>query len=47
MLYMSKIDDYFNILTDEELKDFVAINFSEYFKSIKEKQNLKTVAKSW
>ena len=29
-----------------EVKDFVAINFSEYFKSIKEKQNLRKVAKS-
>ena len=29
-----------------EVKDFVAINFSDYFKSIKEKQNLRKVAKS-
>ena len=43
MLYISKID--LEILTDEEVKDFVAINFSEYFKSIKEKQNLRTVIK--
>ena len=41
-----KIDDYLEILTDEEVKDFVAINFSEYFKSIREEQNLKKVAKS-
>ena len=41
------------ILTDEEIKDFVAINFSEYFKSTKEKlysklneeRNLRKVAK--
>ena len=41
-------------MTDEEVKDFVAVNFSEYFKSTKEKlysklnkkQNLKKVAKS-
>ena len=29
MLYISKIDDYLEILTDEEVKDFVVINFSE------------------
>ena len=33
MLYTPKIDDYLKILTDEEVKDFVAKNFSEYFKS--------------
>ena len=43
MLYISKINDYIEILTDEEVKDFVAINFSE---SIKEEQNLRKVAKS-
>ena len=32
MLHISKIDDYLEILTDEEVKDYVAINFSEYFK---------------
>ena len=32
-------------MTDEEAKDFVAINFSEYFKSIREEQNLRKVAK--
>ena len=37
MLYIPKIDDYLEILTDEEVKDYVAINFSEYFKSTKEK----------
>ena len=45
MLYIRKIDDYFKILTDEEEKDFVAINCSEYFKSIKEEQNLRKVSK--
>ena len=39
MLYIPNIDDYLNILTDEEVKDFVVIHFSEYFKSIKEEQN--------
>ena len=33
MLFLPKIDDYLKILTDQEVKDFVAINFSEYFKS--------------
>ena len=50
MLYVLKIDDYLKILTD--LKDFVARNFSEYFKSKREtvysklrvKQNLRKVA---
>ena len=35
MLYIPKINDYLEILTDKEVKDFVAINFSEYFKSIR------------
>ena len=42
------------MLTDEKVKDFVAINFSEYFKSRREKlysklseeQNLRKVAES-
>ena len=46
MLYIPKIDDYLKILTDEGVKDFVAINFSEYYKSIREEQNLRKVAKS-
>ena len=33
-------------MTDEEVKDFVVTHFSEYFKSIEEKQNLRKVAKS-
>ena len=37
MLYISPIDEYLKILTDEEVKDFVAINFSKYFKSTKRK----------
>ena len=53
MLYIPKIDDYLEILTDDEVKDFVAINFSGYLKSTKEKlysklneeQNLRKVAK--
>ena len=46
MLYIPKVDDYLKILSDEEVKDFVAINFGEYFKSIREGQNLRKVAKS-
>ena len=45
MLYIPKIDDYLKILTDEEVKDFVVIYFSEYFKSIREEQNLTKIAK--
>ena len=39
MLHIPKVDDYLKILTDDEVKDFVAINFSEYFKSTREKLN--------
>ena len=46
MLYIPKIDDYLKILTDEEVKDFAPINFNEYFKTIREKQNLRKVPKS-
>ena len=42
MLYIPKINDYLEILTNEEAKDFVAINFSEYFKSIEEEKLLET-----
>ena len=53
MLCIPKIDDYLKIFTDKEVKDFVPINFREYFKSTKEKlysklneeQNLRKVAK--
>ena len=44
MFYTPKTDDYLKILTDKEVKNFAAINFSEYFKSIRAKQNLRTVA---
>ena len=40
ILYIPKIDDYLKILTDEKVRDFVAINFSEYFKSVREEENL-------
>ena len=53
MLCIPKIDDYLKIFADEEVKDFVLINFREYFKSTKEKlysklneeQNLRKVSK--
>ena len=45
MFYILKIDDYLQILTGEEVKNFVAINFTEYYKSIREEQNLRKVAK--
>ena len=34
-------------MTDEEVKEFVALNFSECVKSTKEEQNLRKVAKSF
>ena len=36
MMYIPKIADYLKILTDDEGKDFIAINFTEYSKSTKE-----------
>ena len=45
-MYIPKIEDYLKILTDEQKKDFVTVNFSECFKSIIEEQNLRKVAKS-
>ena len=45
MLYIPKIDDYLELLTDEEVEDFVVIIFIEYFKSIINKPNLKKVTK--
>ena len=46
MLHIPKINDYLKILAGDEVKDFVAINFSEYFKSISQEQNLRKVDKS-
>ena len=31
MLLIAKVGDYLKILTDDEVKDFVVINFGEYF----------------
>ena len=47
MLYIAKIEDCLKILTGDEVKDFVAIIFSEYFRSIREKQNLRKVDESF
>ena len=52
MLYIPKVVNYLKILTDEEVKDFIAINFSEYVKftremlysKLSEEQNLRKVA---
>ena len=54
MLYIPEIGDYLKILTDEEVKDFAAINFRDYFKfkrkklysKLSEKQNFRKVAES-
>ena len=36
-MYIAKINDYLKLLTDDEVKEFAAINFGEYFKSTREK----------
>ena len=54
MLYIPKIDDYLKILTDDDVTNFVVINFGEFFKSTKEKlcsklneeQNLRKIFES-
>ena len=43
MLYIPKIDDYLEIVTDEEVKNFVVKTFTE---NIRKKENLITDAKS-
>ena len=53
MLYIPKIDDHSKVLTDEEVKEFLPINLSEYLKYAREKfhsnlseeQNLRKVPK--
>ena len=37
MLYIPKIGNYLKVLTDDEVKDFLAINFSELLKSTRKK----------
>ena len=46
MFHVPKIGDYLKIVTGEEVKDFRAINLSQYFKSIREEENLRKIAKS-
>ena len=46
MFHIPKVDDYLKILTDEEVKDFVAISFSEYFKSARQGKKFRQVSKS-
>ena len=43
MLYIPKIRDYLKILTNGEIKDFVAIKFNEYFKCVREKLHCKLI----
>ena len=45
MLYIPKIYDYLKILTEAEVNEFVAINFSGYFKSTREKSYSKVKKK--
>ena len=45
-MYIPKIDDYLKILTYEEVNNFVAINFSEYFEFMREEQNFRKIDKS-
>ena len=37
MLYTPSTDHHFKMLTDNEVKDFVTITFSEYIKSTRKK----------
>ena len=54
MFYILKIDDYSKILIEDQVKDIVAIKFTECFKStrvklyskLNEEQNLKKVTES-
>ena len=45
MLYISKIDDCLQNIDWWERKGFVAINFSEYVKSMRREGNLRKIAK--
>ena len=54
MLYITKIGDYLKILTDDEVKDFVSINFNQHLKftrkklysKLSEEQSFRKVAES-
>ena len=41
MLYIPKVYSYLKTLTDDEVRDFVVINFGEYFNSTKQKLSSK------
>ena len=43
MIYIPKNDYHLEILTEEEVKIVSAINFSDYFKSTREEQNLRKI----
>ena len=45
MLYILKIDDYLKVQIDEEVEDFIAINFSKCYKYARKEQNFRKVAK--
>ena len=47
MLYIPKIGDYLKISSDEEVKDFVVINFGEHFKSTREKLYSKPIEEQY
>ena len=54
ILYIPKIGGYLKVMTDNEVEDFVVINFDKYFKSmrdklysqLREKQNLRNIVES-
>ena len=54
MLYIPKSGGYLKVMTDNEVEDFVVINFNKYFKSVRdklysqlrEKQNLRNIVES-
>ena len=45
MLYIPKIGDNLKMLTHDEGKDFVVINFDEYIKSLRKNCNLNLLRK--
>ena len=47
MFFISKTADYLKVLTDEGKKNFVLINFGEYFRSMREKLYSKQVKKKY
>ena len=43
MYYIPKIGDYLKVVTNNEVKEFLVINFDEYFNSTREKLNFNQV----